>query len=116
MFDTQDPLVKAALARSSGLKAIEGIAHQVRAAIANGTKINLVACGPLTNIALFISVYPELLGGVEQVCFMGGGKTLTGLSVIVGLTYLDHSQGVGVGNRSAVAGASIILCNPRRLN
>lgn len=69
------PRVKAALARSNGLKAIEGIAHQVRAAMANGKKIHLVACGPLTNIALFISVYPELLNGVEQICFMGGGET-----------------------------------------
>lgn len=73
MFDVQDPIVQASLARSTNLKAIEGIAQQVRVAIATGRKINIVACGPLTNIALFVSVYPELLVGVEQICFMGGG-------------------------------------------
>lgn len=39
----------------------------------------------MTNIALFVSAYPDLLGGVEEFVFMGGG--------------------VGQGNRSAVAGA-----------
>lgn len=38
----------------------------------------------MTNIALFVSVYPELMEAVEQFVFMGGG--------------------VGLGNRSAVAG------------
>jgi uridine nucleosidase len=38
----------------------------------------------MTNIALFVSVHPELMEAVEQFVFMGGG--------------------VGLGNRSAVAG------------
>jgi uridine nucleosidase len=38
----------------------------------------------MTNIALFVSVYPELVEAVEQFVFMGGG--------------------IGLGNRSAVAG------------
>lgn len=49
-----------------------------------GDKVTVVSCGPLTNIALFVSVYPELLDGIEQFVFMGGG--------------------VGMGNRSAAAG------------
>ena len=49
-----------------------------------GVKVTVVATGPLTNIALFVSVYPHLLDAVERIVFMGGG--------------------IGVGNRSAVAG------------
>lgn len=50
-----------------------------------GDKVTIVASGPLTNIALFVSVYPHLLGAIERIVFMGGG--------------------IGIGNRSAVAGA-----------
>ena len=49
-------------------------------------KTTIVASGPLTNVALFVSVYPHLLDAVERMVFMGGG--------------------IGVGNRSAVAGGS----------
>jgi uridine nucleosidase len=51
-----------------------------------GAKVTVVASGPLTNIALFVSVYPHLLDAIERIVFMGGG--------------------IGIGNRSAVAGAS----------
>lgn len=84
LFNVDEPIVQASLFRSVGLKAIEGIAGQVRLATKMGRKIILVATGPLTNIALFLSVYPELISGVEQICFMGGG--------------------VGIGNRGAVSG------------
>jgi uridine nucleosidase len=49
-----------------------------------GHQVSIVSSGPMTNIALFVSVYPNLMEAVEQFVFMGGG--------------------VGVGNRSAVAG------------
>jgi len=49
-----------------------------------GAKVTVVASGPLTNIALFVTVYPHLLDAIERIVFMGGG--------------------IGVGNRSAVAG------------
>lgn len=51
----------------------------------------MIASGPLTNVALFSALYPELVSGIEQIIFMGGG--------------------VGVGNRSAVAEFNI-LCDP----
>lgn len=49
----------------------------------------------MTNLALFFSAYPDLLDGVEEICFMGGG--------------------VGQGNRGAVAGMDIRLVNTRFL-
>ncbi|KAI0650500.1 nucleoside hydrolase [Trametes meyenii] len=56
-----------------------------------GHKIVMVSTGPMTNIALFVSVYPELLECIEEFVFMGGG--------------------VGVGNRSSAAEFNI-LCDP----
>ena len=66
------------------VRALEGMAKSIKEAIAEGHKVVVVSCGPCTNIALFVSVYPDLLKGIEQFIFMGGG--------------------VGLGNRSAVAG------------
>jgi len=88
-----DTAIQGRLTRSNSLKAVEGMAHAVRKTWNGGAgeKVNLIASGPLTNVALFLSVYPELLLGIEQICFMGGG--------------------VGVGNRSAVAEFNI-LCDP----
>jgi uridine nucleosidase len=50
----------------------------------------IVSTGPMTNVALFVSIYPDLLVGVREFVFMGGG--------------------VGIGNRSAVAEYNI-LCD-----
>jgi len=58
---------------------------------AQGSKVTIATCGPLTNLALFISVYPELLGTIERIVFMGGG--------------------VGIGNRSSTSEFNI-LCDP----
>lgn len=68
--------------------AIEAIASAIRQTWDNGagSKVTLVASGPLTNIALFVSVYTDLFEAIDQIVFMGGG--------------------IGVGNRSAVAGSS----------
>ena len=68
--------------------AIEAIAGAIRQTWDGGagSKVTLVASGPLTNIALFVSVYTDLFEAIDQIVFMGGG--------------------IGVGNRSAVAGSS----------
>ncbi|OBZ70509.1 Inosine-uridine-preferring nucleoside hydrolase [Grifola frondosa] len=73
--------------------AIEGMAKAIRDTWndGKGSKVTVVSSGPLTNIALFASVYTELLVGIEEFVFMGGG--------------------VGVGNRSASAEFNI-LCDP----
>ncbi|KAI0028364.1 uridine nucleosidase [Vararia minispora EC-137] len=68
--------------------AIEAIARAVREAEG---KVVVVASGPLTNVALFVSAYPELLEKIEQIVFMGGG--------------------IGIGNRSPGAEWNI-LCDP----
>jgi uridine nucleosidase len=85
--DAQDPKVRSYLARDENgdpIRALEGMSKAIKASWRNGHQVSIISSGPMTNIALFISVYPELLDGVEQFVFMGGG--------------------VGVGNRSAVAG------------
>ena len=75
-----------------GCPAVEAIAAAIirqtrdvdNKATTTGTTVTIVASGPLTNIALFVSVYPHLLDAVDRIVFMGGG--------------------IGIGNRSAVAG------------
>jgi len=69
----------------SPIKAIDGMAASMKFVMDElREKVSIVSCGPMTNVALFISVYPELLYCVEEIVFMGGG--------------------VGIGNRGAVAG------------
>ncbi|KAG1735708.1 Inosine/uridine-preferring nucleoside hydrolase domain-containing protein [Suillus paluster] len=90
------PEVQARFARNddgSFIHAIEGMATSIKDVWHNGTgrQVSVVSSGPMTNIALFISVYPDLLEAVEQFVFMGGG--------------------VGLGNRSAVAEFNI-MCDP----
>ncbi|KAG1763147.1 Inosine/uridine-preferring nucleoside hydrolase domain-containing protein [Suillus occidentalis] len=87
------PEVQARFARKvdgSSIHAIEGMATAIKDAWRDGTghQVSVVSSGPMTNIALFVSVYPHLMEAVEQFVFMGGG--------------------VGVGNRSAVAEFNIM--------
>ncbi|THH12247.1 hypothetical protein EW145_g97 [Phellinidium pouzarii] len=95
--DSDHPLVRARSEKSQSCRAVEGIANAVQDMIKGGTdgKLTIVSTGPMTNIALFVSIYPDLLDGVEEFVFMGGG--------------------VGLGNRSAVAATTKeynILCDP----
>jgi uridine nucleosidase len=86
LSDADDPTTLARFAvddNGVNVRALEGMAQKIKATRAEGHNITVVSCGPCTNIALFVSIYPDLLEGVEFV-FMGGG--------------------IGLGNRSAVAG------------
>ncbi|ESK95141.1 cytidine uridine-specific hydrolase [Moniliophthora roreri MCA 2997] len=93
---SSDPAVLAWIAKDVNGKptrAIEGMAHHIKESwkAGSGKKVTIISCGPMTNIALFVSVYPDLIDAVEEFVFMGGG--------------------VGLGNRSAVAEFNI-LCDP----
>jgi len=76
----------------STVRALEGMAKSIKGTWNKGVgqKVTVISSGPMTNIALFVSVYPDLLDAVEEFVFMGGG--------------------VGMGNRSAVAEYNI-LCD-----
>lgn len=69
---------------SGPIRALEGMSEAIRGVRKSGHKAILIATGPLTNIALFISVYPDLLDAIDMIVFMGGG--------------------IGMGNRSSSAG------------
>ncbi|KAF8969330.1 Inosine/uridine-preferring nucleoside hydrolase domain-containing protein [Flammula alnicola] len=77
----------------SRVRALEAMSRSIKEAWKNGAghQVTIISTGPMTNIAHFVSVYPDLLLGVEELVFMGGG--------------------VGIGNRSAVAEYNI-LCDP----
>ncbi|GJJ12144.1 hypothetical protein Clacol_006385 [Clathrus columnatus] len=87
-----DPRIQARAQRNH-LHAIEAMASAIRKVWdgGHGKKTTLVTTGPQTNLALFLSVYPELQSAIEEIVFMGGA--------------------LGIGNRSAVAEYNI-LCDP----
>lgn len=81
-----DPFVQARIPLNKNTRAIEAMAAAIQKTWneGRGQRTTLVTTGPQTNLALFLSVYPELEPAIEEIVFMGGG--------------------VGLGNRSAVAG------------
>jgi len=86
-----DPVIQGRLKSGRRTRALEAMSIAVRQADRAGSKITVATCGPLTNLALFISVYPDLLSVIEKIVFMGGG--------------------VGLGNRSGTSEFNI-LCDP----
>ncbi|KAG6373819.1 Inosine/uridine-preferring nucleoside hydrolase domain-containing protein [Boletus reticuloceps] len=73
------PDIQTRLARSDDSKpisALQGMTNAIRETWDGGAgrKVTIVSSGPMTNVAVFISAYPELLDGVEQFVFMGGGN------------------------------------------
>ena len=54
------------------ISGVDLIAHVVRE---HPEKVTLVATGPLTNIALFLKLYPELKSNVAEIVFMGGSAS-----------------------------------------
>ncbi|KAG6854357.1 hypothetical protein C0991_007862 [Blastosporella zonata] len=94
--DVADPTLRSWFAIDDDgepISALEGMARAIKKVWnkGDGKQVTVVSCGPMTNIALFIVAYPELLPAVEEFVFMGGG--------------------VGMGNRSAVAEFNI-MCDP----
>jgi inosine-uridine nucleoside N-ribohydrolase len=50
------------------IRALDGMARAVRRTWdkGKGSKVSVISSGPMTNIALFVAVYPELLDAVEE--------------------------------------------------
>ncbi|KAN0078230.1 Inosine/uridine-preferring nucleoside hydrolase domain containing protein [Tylopilus felleus] len=73
------PEIQTRLARSDDAKpisALQGMTNAVKETWRGGAgrKVTIVSSGPMTNIAVFIAAHAELLEGVEQFVFMGGGN------------------------------------------
>jgi len=79
-----DETLRARLETGRQVRALDAVSTAVRQAGDSGIKVTIATCGPLTNLALFICVYPDLLECIERIVFMGGG--------------------VGMGNRSSTSG------------
>lgn len=56
----------------SNLHAVDLMAKLLRE---SAEQITIVATGPLTNVALFLKMYPALKGKVKEIVFMGGSAT-----------------------------------------
>jgi uridine nucleosidase len=99
-----DPIVLSRFHKSkdgSHTKALDGMSKAIKEVWKSGSgqKVTVISSGPMTNIALFVSVYPELLGrdllvsifgrissdsfldAVEEFVFMGGGVGLGNVSL-----------------------------------
>lgn len=46
-------------------------------------KVNIITCGPLTDMAIFLLSYPELKGRINNICILGGA-ILTGDATPIG--------------------------------
>ena len=57
------------------LEKISGVDLIAKVVREHPEKVTLVATGPLTNIALFLKLYPELRGNVAEIVFMGGSAS-----------------------------------------
>ena len=68
LLPATDTEVVSRIAKRDGqvVRAIDGIAAAVRDTWRDGTgsQVTVVSTGPMTNIALFVSVYPELLDAI----------------------------------------------------
>ncbi|GAA5820191.1 hypothetical protein JCM11251_005519 [Rhodosporidiobolus azoricus] len=74
LLNMSSPIVAAKQAEALRSNAVVGIADACRA-LPDREKLVLVATGSLTNIALFISVFPDLLlEKVERIVLMGGAE------------------------------------------
>ncbi|KZT32662.1 Inosine/uridine-preferring nucleoside hydrolase [Sistotremastrum suecicum HHB10207 ss-3] len=88
---SEHPAIRAKIDHGKHSRALEAMASTFRQVKESSHRLTVATCGPLTNLALLISTYPELLDVIERLVFMGGG--------------------VGMGNRSSVAEWNI-LCDP----
>jgi purine nucleosidase/pyrimidine-specific ribonucleoside hydrolase len=57
------------------LEKISGVDLIAKVVREHPEKVTLVATGPLTNIALFLKLYPELKANVAEIVFMGGSAS-----------------------------------------
>jgi len=57
------------------LEKISGVDLIAKVVREHPEKVTLVATGPLTNIALFLKLYPELQSNVAEIVFMGGSAS-----------------------------------------
>lgn len=107
------PDVKHALDHPDGVsKATEGIARAIRDIWkdGSGSQVTLISCGPTTNIALFFSVYPELLPGLGECLSSNVVGSPTNCFIVD--EYIFMGGGVGLGNRTASAGS---FCSSRAI-
>ncbi|GAA5947135.1 hypothetical protein JCM3765_002173 [Sporobolomyces pararoseus] len=74
LLSAEDPRVQAKVAETAGKKAVNALADTARS-LPEGRQLSVVATGALTNIALFVSLYPELVRDkVSQIVIMGGAE------------------------------------------
>ncbi|GAA5876166.1 hypothetical protein JCM16303_007042 [Sporobolomyces ruberrimus] len=74
LLPADDPRVRAKVEETKGKKAVFELAETARS-LPEGQRLSIVATGALTNIALFVSLFPELVRDkCSQIVCMGGAE------------------------------------------
>ncbi|WP_319499081.1 nucleoside hydrolase [uncultured Cohaesibacter sp.] len=64
--------------KPQSLHAVEKMAELLRAAKADQTTLTICNLGPMTNLAVLIKLYPDLLSAIDRVVSMGGAYRIAG--------------------------------------
>ena len=81
-----NPIVQARLVGDgTPVRALEGMAKAISTTWKNGegSKVIIVSSGPMTNVALFVSVYPDLLGAVGEKLLAPASSTQSNSKMLV---------------------------------
>jgi hypothetical protein len=74
LLSADDSRVQAKVEETKGQKAVHALTEATQS-LPEGQQLSIVATGALTNIALFVALYPELVRDkVSQICLMGGAE------------------------------------------
>ncbi|KAK4055123.1 Uridine nucleosidase 1 [Microbotryomycetes sp. JL201] len=73
--DPDHPSVQTMVTRARALNVVESMAQAARSRHTGHAKLTIVATGALTNVALFVATYPDLVrDNIEQIVLMGGAE------------------------------------------
>jgi pyrimidine-specific ribonucleoside hydrolase len=89
------------------LPAVELLHRELTAAIGNGQTITLVLLAPQTNLALLLSLYPDIAPGIERIVFMGGAATVGNVTAVAETNVFADPEAAAI-----VLSAAAQLCIP----
>lgn len=100
-------LARIAKAEGDPIHAIEGMASAIRRLWddGKGPQVTIVSTGPMTNVALFVSVFPELLQAI------GAFRPISLLQIPGSLTYSQKSLSSWVEASDLVTGHRLQVCS-----
>lgn len=81
--------------------------YYLRRLRAGGEKLTLVATGALTNLALALTIAPDIIKGIEEIVIMGGGVERTNITAAAEVNFFKDPEAAA---RVLGCGAPVTLC------